>query len=146
MKFTLKQAKPEDAEAIYELLAADLEVYENFEKADHDKVMGFTHRKVKDYIDRYTCIMDGENKAGYFLAQEDEGFLVIQDFVVTDGYVGSEIYEEVIDLLEKKTELPLEVHVFTGNIDALSMYRALGFELDSTMHGTRYKLRRKYES
>ena len=143
MTLSYSPAQPEDIDQIYLLCKELIQTYEQLDSIDYPKVLRWVRQKIESSIGEYVVIYADSMKAGcYHFYRNEDGFLELDDLYLFPPFQNQGIGTAVIQKCCASTTEPIMLYVFTRNTRAVALYERLGFQITTTVHQTRYIMRR----
>lgn len=140
---TYTPATVSDVETIHQLCKELILAYEDTDVIDLNQVLQWARRKIENDIASYTAVYVDGQKAGYYhFYQNEDGEYELDDLYILPAYRNRGIGTAVIQRCCASVTEPVMLYVFIRNERAVSLYKRLGFEVESIVHATRYIMRR----
>lgn len=130
--YTLREAIKEDIELLEDysikiILAQDKDNDPTLEELNNIKE--YVHNEVTDNLANYKIIKVNNEIAGAFLITNYEEGIMLNDIYVEDKFRNKHIASSIIESL--KTEYKsVYLWVYKGNINAINLYKKLGFYIE----------------
>ena len=142
MNIGFVNATQADIQPIFEQCKSLIDAYEDITSIDYDKVIAWLKLKIQTNISKYTVIMLGEEKAGYYCLDRQGDKWELDDFYIFPDYRGKGIGTAVLHHVCDKTDGCIFLCVFRKNTGAISLYRRFGFEAVKVVSDTRQIMER----
>ena len=143
MTLSYSPAQPEDIDQIDLLCKELIQTYEQLDSIDYPKVLRWIRQKIESSIGEYTVLCADGMKAGYYhFTRNEDGLLELDDLYLFPPFQNQGIGTAVIQKCCASTTEPILLYVFARNTRAVALYERLGFQITSTVHQTRYIMKR----
>ena len=143
MTLSYSPAQPEDIDQIYLFCKELIQTYEQLDSIDYPKVLRWIRQKIESSIGEYTVLCADGMKAGYYhFTRNEDGLLELDDLYLFPPFQNQGIGTAVIQKCCASTTEPIQLYVFARNTRAVALYERLGFQITSTVHQTRYIMKR----
>ena len=126
-----------DIETIFSFSKELIDLYDDKNLIDYEKVLNWIRRKIAGNIEHYTQVqMDGKIVAYFHLEVQAEQ-VELDDLYVLPQFRGRGIGKKVLEKVFDITEKPIFLYVFKGNAGAISLYERMGFQVTEDVSPTR---------
>lgn len=126
-----------DIDTIFLFSKELIDLYEDKNLIDYEKVLNWVRRKIAGNIASYTRVqMDGKIVA-YFHLEDQVEQVELDDLYVLPQFRGRGIGKKVLEKVFDITEKPIFLYVFKGNAGAISLYERMGFQVTEDVSPTR---------
>ena len=140
-ELTYRQADAGDIFPIFSLSKDLIDRYENLSSIQYEKVLSWVQKKISANIDRYTCVLLGDRKAGYYCFSKDGDTWELDDLYILPEFQGRGFGTKVLERCLASADAPVFLYVFTANTGAIRLYEKFGFREVETVSPTRKILR-----
>lgn len=139
-------AEKTDTEIIFSQLKELIDSYEDLSSIHYEKVLAWCRGQIEKHIDRYTCILSGGKKAGWYcFSPSDDGRMELDNFYVLPEYRNRGIGTAVLNRCFAQTDKPIFLYCFIRNTRALALYSRMGFRAIENIGHTRCIMQRNPE-
>ena len=142
MQLEFKNANINDIDTIYNLNKQLIDMYEDVESIEYEKVLAWVKRKITKYINEYTCVVLNNQTVGYYHFHQDEARMEIDDLYVLPEYQNKGIGSKILEKCCLETRLPIYLYVFSKNVRAIALYERFGFKIIENINNSRYIMQR----
>ena len=140
MNLQFQNATPEDIAIIFTQAKQLIDMYEDIDGIDYEKVLAWVKRKITEHTCEYRCVLwNGEKCAYYRLCSDGE----LDDLYVLPVYRNQGIGSKILEKCMAESKENLYFYVFSRNLCAISFYERHGFSVQKTVGNTRLIMVRK---
>lgn len=142
MNIGFVNATQADIQPIFEQCKSLIDAYEDITSIDYDKVLAWLKRKIQTNISKYTVIMLGEEKAGYYCLDRQGDKWELDDFYILPAFRSRGIGTAALKAICNSADGCIFLYVFSKNMGAVSLYKRFGFETVEVVSDTRQIMER----
>lgn len=137
MNYELKIATKEDESILIEYKLKSIFDYAvNLDEKEINRINNFVKENIPLQIDNYKMIFVGESKCGALLVTNEKDGVLLDEIYLEENFRNKGIGTDIIkNLIKEKKKVYL--WVYKNNINAISLYKNLGFEIKEETE-TRY--------
>lgn len=134
MNLQFQNATPEDIAIIFTQAKQLIDMYEDIDGIDYEKVLAWVKRKITEHISSYCCVLLHGEKCGYYRLCDDGE---VDDLYVLQAYRNQGIGSEILRKCVEESRENLYLYVFSRNLRAISLYERHGFAIRESVGKTR---------
>ena len=143
MELSFQTATEIDVETIFQLNKELIDRYENLQDFPYEDVLNWVRRKINNNIDSYRRIYADGIHTGFYRFIFNGEQRELDDLYIFPEFQNQGIGTHVIENCLAESDGPVMLYVFIRNTRAWKLYQRLGFEIQETIHDSRYIMVRK---
>ena len=139
----------EDENNIFNEYKTKLDNYEDIDKIEYEKVLGWKKSKIQDGIKSSTKIMCNGQNIGYFSINEENNKVEIDDFFVSEEYqnrgMAKKALNHCLDIIKQKRIPMAYSYIFSKDSRQIELYTKCGFSVMELIGDTRCVMSNKID-
>ncbi len=140
----------EDENKIYLKIKNKLEMYEDTDKIEYDKVLNWKKDNIENNINKYTKIVCNGRDVGYYSIKEENNKVEIENFFIDEEFqnrgFGKKALNHCIEKIKEKNIPMVYSYLFTKDERQIELYTKCGFTVREVIGDSRCVMAKKIDN